>query len=121
MYGKRPIDLIQEGPKYDVLLELVTNNMKAVKDPSVKSSKGKQKAELGAIIKKRQSGLLKLLEIVDLKITPEHRYLVEMIEELYENYNSSSQSDDEDWTYNLLSFNVSNCIRDSAGNSYFHL
>lgn len=123
VYGNRPIDLIQKGPKYDVLIELLTNNMRVVKDPTIKVNKGSQANESMLNNKKKAKGLLRSLDITDLKLIPETKLVSERIGISFDNYiGFSISSNNYEATKYLLSLKLFPLdFRNSAGNSYFHL
>ena len=123
VYGNRPIDLIQKGPKYDVLIELLTNNMRVVKDPTNKVNKGSQANESILNNKKKAKGLLRSLDITDIKLIPETKLVSERIGISFDNYiGFSISSNNYEATKYLLSLKLFPLdFRNSAGNSYFHL
>ena len=87
IYGNRPIDLIQEGPKYDVLIELLTNNMKISKNPNKKLNlKSLVKENISTLANKGKKKTLKSLEIKDLKLVPDHKLESERLGITIDNY-----------------------------------
>ena len=123
VYGNRSIDLIQNGPKYDVLIELLTNNMKVVEDPTIKVAKGSKENESTLSNKKKNKGLLRSLNITDLKLIPESKLLSERIGITFDNYIGFAISNNNfESTKYLLSLKIFPInFRNSEGNSYFHL
>ena len=87
IYGERPIDLIQEGPKYDVLIELLTNNMRISKIKNKKLNlKSLVKENISTLANKGEKKTLKSLEIKDLKLVPNHKLESERIGITIDNY-----------------------------------
>ena len=123
-YLKRPIDLIQEGPKYDVLIELLTNNMKVVKNPSKKVNNANKVNESQIKSKgTKKKHLLRSLDIKDLKLIPNHKLLSERIGIAFDNYLSFAiRNKNYEATKYLLSLNIFDIdFKNASGFTYFHL
>lgn len=124
--GQRPIDLIQSGAKYDVLVEMLTNNMKITKDPKTKKIGGKSSVKenmstLSNAGAKKKKGL-KSLEIKDLKLVPDSRLESERIGIMIDNYLGFAIANKN---YPAVKYLLSTQLlpidfKNSAGNTYFH-
>ena len=120
-YNKRAIDLIQKGPKYDVLVELLTNNMKS----TTKSFKGLFNAvqnNKGSKAKGGKKKMLKSLDIVDLQLISKTKILEERIGITFDNYLSFAiRNKNYEATKYLLSLEIFDLdFKNSSGFSYFH-
>ena len=119
-YTKRPIDLIQQGPKYDVLIELLTNNMKISKNPIKNLFKA---ADQKLKSKGKRKRLLRSLDITDLKLIPTEKLIAERIGITFDSYMGfaigSNKFDAVKYLLSLGVFDIS--LKNSSGFTYFHI
>lgn len=121
VYNKRAIDLIQPGPKYDVLIELMTNHMKISKNP-IKKLFYKSHASKNSSGKKQKKPL-KSLSVKDLCLIPDEKLSSERIGITFDNYlGYAIRNNNFEATKYLLSRQIFPIdFQNSSGFTYFHI
>jgi ankyrin repeat protein len=121
-YTKRPIDLLQKGSNYDVLVELLTNNMKISKNPLKNIFKLSIENNMNKSTKTKKK-LLKSLDLKDLQLTPDRRLVEERIGITFDNYLAFAiRNNNFEATKYLLKTGLFDIdFMNSSGFTYFHL
>lgn len=120
---KRPIDLIQKGAKYDVLVELLTNNMKVAKNPFKNVFSLSKENVMNKANKSNKKKLLKSLDLKDLQLTPDKRLVDERIGITFDNYlGFAIRNKNFEATKYLLKTGLFPLdFKNSSGFTYFHI